>query len=209
MPMEFSTTQFFFNIVYIVYMVVKFTCSSLRYISQLLITLSGDIEVNPGPPQSKQCRMLYSNIRGLHKNIKDLAMASRQSDIVFCSETLVSNLRHISELLMPGFKKPILLKRDSIPRALGMAIYVREGFSASRKHTAECGCHEVQVMKVCSKRQNFYLFSIYRNPTLDDSIFDAFYPVWHPYRSLIERQHLFLLVILMHIIMIGMTLVLK
>ena len=49
MPMEFSTTHFFY-IVYIVYiscifvdMVVKFTCSSLRYISQLLITLSGDI----------------------------------------------------------------------------------------------------------------------------------------------------------------------
>ena len=177
--MEISTYQIVY-IVYIMYiscifvdMVVKFTCSSLRYISQRLITLSGDIEVNPGPPQSKQCRMLYSNIRGLHKNIKDLAMASRQSDIVFCSETLVSNLRHISELLMPGFKKPILLKRDSIPRALGMAIYVREGFSASRKHTAECGCHEVQVMKVCGKRQNFYLFSIYRNPTLDDSIFDC------------------------------------
>ncbi|MEL7522543.1 MAG: endonuclease/exonuclease/phosphatase family protein, partial [Cyanobacteria bacterium J06553_1] len=74
---------------------------------------------------------------------------------------------------MPGYKKPILLKRRSIPNALGMAIYVREGFSASRKRSAECGCHEVQVMKVCGKRQNFYIFSIYRNPTLDDSIFDC------------------------------------
>ena len=158
---------------YVIYLLIKFMFSSLICISQLLLLLSGDIEVNPGPPRSKQCRLLYSNIRGLHKNIKDLAMASKQSDIVFCSETLVSNLRHTSELLMPGFKKPMLLKRNSIPRALGMAIYVREGFSASRNHSAECGCHEVQVMKVCTKRQNFYLFSIYRNPDLDDSIFDC------------------------------------
>ena len=158
---------------YLIYLLIKFIFSSLICISQLLLLLSGDIEVNPGPPRSKQCRLLYSNIRGLHKNIKDLAMASKQSDIVFCSETLVSNLRHTSELLMPGFKRPMLLKRNSIPRALGMAIYVREGFSASRNHSAECGCHEVQVMKVCGKRHNFYLFSIYRNPDLDDSIFDC------------------------------------
>ena len=154
---------------------IKFACSSLVYITQLLLIMSGDIELNPGPPQSKlrQCRLLYSNIRGLHKNIKDLAIASKQFDILFCTETLVSDMRHISELLIPGFKKPMLLKRNAIPRACGMAVYVRDGYSASHNRLAECGCHEVQVMKVCGRLHNFYLFSIYRNPDLDDSIFDC------------------------------------
>ena len=33
-------------------------------------------------------------------------MASYQYDIVFCSETLVSDTRHVSELLVPGFGRP-------------------------------------------------------------------------------------------------------
>ena len=32
----------------------------------------------------------------------DLVVASSQYDILLCSETLVSDLRHVSELLVPG-----------------------------------------------------------------------------------------------------------
>ena len=78
----------------------------------IILMLSGDVELNPGPVHSKlrQCRILYSNIRGLHANINDLAVASRLFDILFCSETLVSQMRHISELLIPGFKKTLTFK---------------------------------------------------------------------------------------------------
>lgn len=173
-------TSLFVNIVVVscfplVKLFVESVCLSLVYYTQLLLIMSGDIELNPGPPQPKlrQCRLLYSNIRGLHGNIKDLSVASKQFDILFCTETIVSDMRHISELLIPGFKKPILLKRNAIPRARGMAVYVREGYSASRNRSAVCGCHEVQVMKVCGRLHNIYLFSIYRNPDLDDGIFDC------------------------------------
>ena len=37
----------------------------------------------------------------------------------------------------------------------------------------ECGCCEMLVFRVCSVRQNFYVFSLYRNPDLDDRIFDC------------------------------------
>ena len=139
-----------------------------------ILTLSGDIEPNPGPrPTRRQCRILYANIRGLHANINDLLAASRQYDILLCSETLVSGMRHVSELLIPGFKKPILFNRNTIHRAQGMAAYIRKDFPASRKANYECRCHEVQVFKVCGKTNNFYLFSVYRNPDADDSIFDC------------------------------------
>ena len=87
---------------------------------------------------------------------------------------LASGMRHALEVLIPGFKKPILFKRNAIHRAQGMAAYVRKNFPASRKTNFECRCHEVQVLKVCGKTNNFYLFSIYRNPDADDSIFDCF-----------------------------------
>ena len=54
-----------------------------------------------------------------------------------------------------------------------MAEYIRIGCSASHKASFECGCHETQIMKVCGKHNNFYLFSVYGNPDADDGIFDC------------------------------------
>ena len=123
--------------------------------------------------RNQQCRVLYSYIQGLYGNLHNLIVASKGFDILFCSETLVSNFRHISELAIPGFKRPVLFKRNEINRAQGMALYTRSGCSASHKATFESGCHEVQIIKVCGKHNNFYLFSVCRNPDADDGIFDC------------------------------------
>ena len=146
----------------------------ISFIVFLLLILSGDAELNPGPVngRNRQCRILYSNIQVLYRNLHDLIVASKGFEILFCSETLVSNFRHIAELSIPGFKRPILFKRNEINRAQGMAVYIRNGCSVSYKTTFECGCHEVQIVKVCGKH-NFYFFSVYRNPDADDGIFDC------------------------------------
>ena len=146
----------------------------VNFLLILITLLAGDVELNPGPTacRRKQCRMLYANIRGLHANLNDLVAASRQYDIVFCSETLVSNFRSPKELLIPGYKQPQLLKRNQRERGQGMAAYIRNGFPASRETMYECQCHEVLVLKVCGKHHNFYLFSIYPNPDANDDIYD-------------------------------------
>ena len=97
-----------------------------------ILLLSGDIKINPSPNYvSNKCRFLYHNIRGLNNNIKSLQIACHKHDIIFCSETLVSNHRHISEISLPGFNNPTLLLRDSRPRIRGLAAYIRSGFSAA------------------------------------------------------------------------------
>ena len=53
-----------------------------------------------------------------------VTVASAQYDLLLCSETLVSDRRHMSELLVPGFGRPVLLSWDGVPRARGMAAYV-------------------------------------------------------------------------------------
>ena len=162
------------NIVFVAFVVVKFMNSLFCFLLVMLLLLSGDVEVNPGPQnRSRICRILYGNVRGLYKNKKDLDVAAEKYDILFCSETLVSDLRHISELSIPGFKKPTLFKRNAIPRARGMALYIREGLSASHRPQYECGCHETQVVKVSGRLINLYVFASYRNPDLDDTIFDC------------------------------------
>ena len=42
-------------------------------------------------------------MRGLAGNLSDLTVASSQYDILLYSETLVSDMRHGSDLLVPGF----------------------------------------------------------------------------------------------------------
>ena len=81
--------------------VIFYGCLRLRFL---------DVETNPGPrrPVHAVCRILGSNMRGLAGNLSDLTVASCQYDILLCSETLVSNLRHVSEVLVPDFCCPVL-----------------------------------------------------------------------------------------------------
>ena len=132
------------------------------------------VGTTPGPrrPVPGACRILCSNALGLSKNLSYVTVASSQYDLL-CSETLVSNRSHISEFLVPGFGRPVLLCRDGMPRARGMAAYVRDGYRAFRQPKFECGFCEMLVFRECGARQNFYVFSLYRNPDLDDWIYDC------------------------------------
>ena len=78
-----------------------------------------------------------------------------------------------SRSLVPGFSHPFLLYRGEMPRARGMAACVRDGYEAFRQPKFECGCCEMLVLRVCGVRQNLYVYILYRNPVLDDRIFDC------------------------------------
>ena len=102
-------------------------------------------------------------------------LASSQYDILLCSETLVSDLHHVSELLVPGFGRSVFLCRGKLPRARGMAAYVRDGYRAFRQTKFQYGCCEMLVIRVCGLRQNFYVYSLYRNPDQDHRIIMTVY----------------------------------
>ena len=84
-----------------------------------------DVETNPGPRRPVPGAAMCSNVRGLSKNLSNVTVASSQYDSLLCSETLVSDRRHISELLVPGVCRPVLLCRDGMPRARRMAVCAR------------------------------------------------------------------------------------
>ena len=73
---------------------IFYGCLRLRFL---------DVETNPGPrrPVLTVCRILCSNVRALAGNLSDLTVASSQYDILLCSETLVSDMRHVSECWFP------------------------------------------------------------------------------------------------------------
>ena len=102
---------------------IFYACLRLRFLV---------VETNPVPrrPVPTVCIILCSNVRGLAGNLSNLTVASYQYDIRFCSETLVSDMRHVSELLVPSFGRTVFLCRGKMPRASGMAAYVRDGYGA-------------------------------------------------------------------------------
>ena len=93
-----------------------YACLRLRFL---------DVETNPGTwrPVPAVCRIHCSNVLGLAGNLSDLTVASYQYDILLCSETFVSDMHHVSELLVPGFSRPVLLCQGKMPRARGMTAH--------------------------------------------------------------------------------------
>ena len=69
---------------------------------------------------------------GLAGNLSDLTVASSQYDILLRSEAFVSDMRHVSEMLVSGFGRPALFCRGKMPWARGLAahvLYVTEHFA--------------------------------------------------------------------------------
>ena len=113
--------KFFMDFMYLIF----YGCLRLRFL---------EMETNPGPrrPVPAVCRILCSNVLGLAGNDSGLTVASSQYDILLCSESLVSDMSHVSEILVPGFGRPVLWCRGKMPRARGMAAYVRDGYGTFR-----------------------------------------------------------------------------
>ena len=133
-----------------------------------------DVEVDPGPRAAPRCcRVMFTNINGLNGNRDKLAIAATKFDIVACVETKVTGRRHVSELLLPGFKAPTLLLRGARPNGLGIALFVRSGLSVSRQGRFESSCCEFMVAKIPGQQLNCYLFVVYRRPITDDREFDC------------------------------------
>ena len=125
-----------------------------------------ELVTNTGPrrPVPAVCRILCSNVRGLARNLSDLTVTSSQYDILLCSETVVPDKRHVPELLVPDSVALSCYAGVKLPRARGMATYVRDGNGAFSQPKFQCGCYEIVVFRVCGVRQNLYVFSLYRNP---------------------------------------------
>ena len=167
--------RFFVNCCFYVSYFWFWTCCCFDFGMRILM-LSGDLELNPGPAThylKKSCRVLYSNIRGLRSNLRDLQAHASNFDLLLLSETLVSDNKHSVEFLIPGYSEPHFLYRRNIPNAQGMAVYIRSGMPIYRQNKFECKCHEMLCFKIYSKFNNIYVFACYRNPSCDDSIYDC------------------------------------
>ena len=108
-------------------------------------------------------------MRGLAWNLSNLTVASYQYSILICSETFGYASR--VGVARSRFRSPCLVVSGQDASVRWIAAYVRDGYGAFRQPKFECGCCEILFFRVCGVRQNLYVYSLYRNPDLDDRIF--------------------------------------
>ncbi len=183
--LTFSFKGFYFihpPTAFLILLTLAFSLTELVFVfhdsySHLLLLRGRNVELNLDPVRSRRhkCRVFYSNIRGLFANLKDPSVVSQCHAVIIWAQTLVSDYRHDSELMIPGFNKPLFICRSVAKRRRGMSVYIREGFSAHQTTKFECACHETVVIRVCAHLQFFYIPGSYRSPDSDDTIFNCLF----------------------------------
>ena len=89
----------------------------LSYWLRLLLIVCGDVESDPDPGIDKRVLVLHYSILGLHANLDQLAVAGSDYDALVCTESKVSDRRHLSEPRIPGFGCTQQKLRTSTPGA--------------------------------------------------------------------------------------------
>ena len=156
----------------------NFTCI-VMFILFLLLILSGDIELNPGPfTKLKTLTACHINIRGLNEfKIRDLkSTICSEYDVITLSETFLSNKSSV-DIELPGFHNAI--RRDRPTFGGGLAVYVRENISFRRKIEFECKDIENVWLEVSTVDGKLLICNTYRPPNYQE--------YWHIFETNIEN----------------------
>ena len=152
----------------------------LFYWLHSLLTVCGDVDLNPGPGPDKRVRVLYSNIRGLLANLDELAVAGSDYDVLVCAESKVSDRRHLSVLHIPrvGCPQQRLLRSAAFAKQSLSRVWLyllgKDSASSSRESWSVLAMnHESCVFRICSRINNFCVYDFYHNPGQDGSLYDC------------------------------------
>lgn len=131
----------------------------LKWLSDHIITCSGDIELNPGP-------ILYSlNVCSLRNKV-DLLFANIQTevDMLCLTETKIDNTVPDSDVILPGFTS--IFRKDLRHNSGGICVQLSNALSGKRLHDFEYNDLELMWVKVSSGNIELILGVCYRNPAL-------------------------------------------
>ncbi len=129
----------------------------LLYLSQLLLTLSGDIELNPGP-------ILFSlNINSLRNKIVQLhAELADEVNIIALTETKIDNTIPDANVLVPGFNQ--IFRKDLTINSGGVCLQLKNEIIGTRMLELEQPDLELLWVKLTYGHSSYIVGVCYRNP---------------------------------------------
>ena len=144
---------------------------SLYFYSQLLISLSGDIEQNPGPNRNGFLKFCHLNLNSISAReqakipIIEAYNSIHHYDIFAISETMLNSTVHNDDIFIEGFSREIYRSENinNIRRG-GVCIYYREGLSIRRRNDLEL-LSEMVCAEVSVARKKILFSVLYRSPS--------------------------------------------
>ena len=143
--------------------------------SLILLILSGDIELNPGPDQQKKgdISICQLNVRSLPDKLSAIKTSlAPEYDIIALTETLLRPY-HQHDLSITGFHPVSRLDRQDRGGG-GCAVYLRNTLFYTRLYELEHADVEAMWFKIRSHNNIFILCICYRPPDAPNSFWDDF-----------------------------------
>ena len=150
---------------------------SLSIILLLLILLSGDVEVNPGPSRNLMLNVGHINARSL--NVEDKfdeitsLVVEQQLSIFAVSETWLNSGITGDLLSIPGFSPMFRLDRSDGRRAGGVALYISSDYLSKRREDLEHSDFELLFVEVKINSLTFVCGVCYRPPNYNSIVNNA------------------------------------
>ena len=153
----------------------------LLFAINLLLLLSGDIELNPGPTvpsnSSAGLKISHSNIRGLREKIDAVKNTLiGEFDIIAITESRLTNtFTDESKLHFNGYYPVKNFRRDrTLNTGGGIVVFISEALGATRRYDLEHPDKEMMFIEVRSKNNVFLLCVYYRPPDAPVQFWDDF-----------------------------------
>ena len=148
----------------------------------LLLLLSGDVEVNPGPntkyTKNSGIAICHINIRSLKANYENVVtkMDLIQNEIAPChdiitlSETWLNANDDANTFLLQGFQEPFVLNRNGMGG--GVLCWVKQNIGVKRRLDLEISNWETIWLEIRLHNKIFLLCTTYRPPNDNDSYWE-------------------------------------
>lgn len=166
---------------------------AVLFFAALCVLLSGDIEVNPGPPNSETeasnhsygtnsfntIRSLKHSLSLVHLNVHSITSDEKLSqisielgnfDVIGLTETLLDDSISDSQIAIDGFLPPF--RKDRNRHGGGVAVYVSDRLVAQRCPDFEDKEIELIWLKLSWAKSNIYLACTYRPPNSQASYWE-------------------------------------
>ena len=138
----------------------------------LLLILSNDIELNPGPLNTRNLSVGHCNIRGIRANLADLKVHLSTYYDMFClTETMLSQPVGMGELKIKGYQAPV--RRDRDHNGGGLMIYLSNNVHAKRRNDLESPSIETIWVECEVKGIKLLICNCYRPPNAGIDFWDA------------------------------------
>ena len=148
----------------------------IKYTILLLLLLSGDIELNPGPshvtPQECSLSIFHQNIRSIRNKFEYIRDNFLDFDIICFTETKLSGDIINESLSLDGHD--CIFRKDNSNHSGGSLTYVSSLFRPTRLLHLEIILPESIWIQIFDHSKSFLICNVYRSPNTASEFWDRF-----------------------------------